>query len=241
MTRRWLLSGCFVAVVLAAPPSVPTAGQARVGSGHALDNNLRLGSGGYNRAGRGAIGQPNAARLYQSTYSVSRPHDVRQDLYDTFLTERRYGVERQAGRYADPGRQWTGSSSRRIDTRWGASPPFAMDTPTPGTEPLPETAVRRTEPLPGTAAPRTEPIPETAVRQMEQLSYGLGFYLGQEIREGLALDGVEVTPDDVIGGFTEGLRNLEPAVPLEEIEAALAAIHEQLQARTVARLLAEDP
>jgi FKBP-type peptidyl-prolyl cis-trans isomerase FklB len=76
---------------------------------------------------------------------------------------------------------------------------------------------------------------------MEQLSYGLGYYLGQEIREGLALDDVEVTPADVIGGFTDGLRELDPAFPPEQIEAALAAVHRQLEDRMVARLLVQDP
>jgi FKBP-type peptidyl-prolyl cis-trans isomerase FklB len=76
---------------------------------------------------------------------------------------------------------------------------------------------------------------------MEELSYGIGFYLGREIREGLALDGVEVDVPDTVAGFGEGLRDLAPSVPPDEFEAALAEVQAQLEARRVDRLLAEDP
>jgi FKBP-type peptidyl-prolyl cis-trans isomerase len=222
MTRRRLLLAALVAVLA----SLPTAAQVREQSGAALDANLQLGSGGYNRAGRGAVGQRNTVRLYTPMYAVSRPQDIRADRYDSFLVERRYGLDRPIGYYAEAARRRAAPAGSGFS--WGA---------------------RRVEPEPGArpAAPLLEPAPPSAptspdtTRQEQEISYGIGFYLGREIREGLALDGVQVDAQDVVAGFGEGLRDLDPSVPVSEFEAALGQVHARLQARMVERLLSDDP
>lgn len=83
--------------------------------------------------------------------------------------------------------------------------------------------------------------PDRSKHQMEELSYGVGFYLGQEIEEGLKLDGVQADLDFLIRGFTDGVKRQPAMYPPEEMDAILFAVHEEMQARMVRRLLAEDP
>ena len=95
---------------------------------------------------------------------------------------------------------------------------------------------------------RVSPVPTLraqesprARQQMEQISYGIGFYLGQEIREGLALDGVAADLQRVVRGFRDGLNQNPPMIPAEELHAILAKVHDEMQRRLVNRLLEEDP
>jgi FKBP-type peptidyl-prolyl cis-trans isomerase FklB len=143
---------------------------------------------------------------------VSRPYSVQRDYYNTLWADRHYNVARSVGLYGG-GRGY---------------PKTRFQTWTPAVTPV--------APAPVAPAPATGP----AATQMEEISYGIGFYLGQEIRRGLAADGVDVDPDDVIGAFTDGLQGADPAVPREQLDAALAAIHEQLQGRALTQLLARD-
>ena len=82
---------------------------------------------------------------------------------------------------------------------------------------------------------------DSAEQQMDQISYGLGFFLGEEIRDGLGRDGVMAELDMVIRGFNDGLRDLEPMMDEDELEDLLEVVHEEMKTRMVARLLAEDP
>jgi len=235
MTWRRLMLTLLVAAVLTTPLTTRILGQVRLEGGAALDSNLQLGSGGFNSYGRGAVGQRNTARLYQSRYSVSRPLSVQRDHYNTMRTGRQYSVARSVGGYSGGGGGGGGGGFGTPSSpyqRRGTS----FTTP----------AARNPRPAPpasgGVTTPaEAAPDDASAARLMEQISYGIGFYLGQEIRAGLDRDGVAADPNDAIRGFTDALRNLDPAVPRDEIDAVLAAIHERLQAGIIERRLAAEP
>ncbi|MHC4414672.1 MAG: FKBP-type peptidyl-prolyl cis-trans isomerase N-terminal domain-containing protein [Planctomycetota bacterium] len=91
----------------------------------------------------------------------------------------------------------------------------------------------------GSADPAQNPA--QAEHDMDEVSYGVGFYLGEEIREGLKRDGIEADLDYVVKGFFDGLKDMPPMLPRERLEVILSAVHEEMQARMVKRLLAEDP
>ena len=93
------------------------------------------------------------------------------------------------------------------------------------------------------AAGSTDPQgdPALAEQQMDQISYGVGFYLGEEIRAGLELDDVKADADLLLMGFADGLKSNAPIFDREELEDILEAVHREMQARMVKRLLAEDP
>lgn len=72
-------------------------------------------------------------------------------------------------------------------------------------------------------------------------AYGVGFYVGEEIRAGLEEDGLELNTQLVARGFIDGLEGRDPRFDREEIEAVLQAVHEEMEARMVARWKKEDP
>jgi FKBP-type peptidyl-prolyl cis-trans isomerase len=74
-----------------------------------------------------------------------------------------------------------------------------------------------------------------------QKGYAVGFRLGGEVRQGLAMDGVGANLDYVIQGFADGLTDQPPAVEAEQLHTILTAVHREMQARMVARRLDEDP
>jgi FKBP-type peptidyl-prolyl cis-trans isomerase FklB len=74
-----------------------------------------------------------------------------------------------------------------------------------------------------------------------QKGYAVGFRLGGEVRQGLAMDGVGANLDYVIQGFADGLTDQPPAVEAEQLHTILTAVHREMQARMVTRLLEEDP
>ena len=80
-----------------------------------------------------------------------------------------------------------------------------------------------------------------ADRPVEPASYGVGFIVGEEIRTGLARDGVGVDPDLVARGFRDGLNGLDPLVSRDEMEQILAMLHREMQDRMVRRLLEDNP
>jgi FKBP-type peptidyl-prolyl cis-trans isomerase FklB len=82
---------------------------------------------------------------------------------------------------------------------------------------------------------------ETAPTDAQELAYGVGYYLGLEVREGLAADGVDADPGLIHAGFQDGLLDRPSRWSEEELEAVLQAVHEEMQRRTVQRLLLEDP
>jgi len=75
----------------------------------------------------------------------------------------------------------------------------------------------------------------------QRTGYAVGFRLGEETVQGLALDGVGANLDYVIQGFADGLTDQPPAVEAEQLHTILTAVHREMQARMVTRLLAEDP
>ena len=87
------------------------------------------------------------------------------------------------------------------------------------------------------------PAQDTGVAEPPVLdtSYGLGFMLGDETREGLARDGMGVDLSLVADGFTDGLGGAKPQVSREEMQGILKAVHEEMQSRMVKRLLQESP
>jgi FKBP-type peptidyl-prolyl cis-trans isomerase FklB len=220
----------LVAAVLATLLTTRILGQVRLQSGAALDSNLQLGSGGYNSYGRGAVGQRNTARLYRPAYSVSRPGSVQRDYYNTMWADRHYNVARSVGGYGS--RRW--SEGGYGPGHAGLASPYRR--PTPSVIPTP------TVPGPGgvTQPGQTDPDDAPAARLMEQISYGIGFYLGQEIAAGLERDRVGAEPSDLITGFSEGLRDLEPRISRDQIEAVLAAIDVSLREKMLTKLLAEN-
>jgi FKBP-type peptidyl-prolyl cis-trans isomerase len=91
------------------------------------------------------------------------------------------------------------------------------------------------------ASGRQEEKPAESRSQRDQLSYGVGYYLGQEVRTGLEADGIDANRDLVVRGFADGLGQLEPMVPADELAALLHQVHLEMQERAARRLLAEDP
>jgi FKBP-type peptidyl-prolyl cis-trans isomerase FklB len=78
------------------------------------------------------------------------------------------------------------------------------------------------------------------VDQNDALAYGVGYFLGGEVRNGLSEDGVEANLERVAQGFIDGLQAREAAYDPETLDAILEAVHEEMQARRVARLMETD-
>jgi FKBP-type peptidyl-prolyl cis-trans isomerase FklB len=79
-----------------------------------------------------------------------------------------------------------------------------------------------------------------AMSQQQELSYGIGFYLGRETRQGVDADGVGIDVQLVIQGYTDGISEKDPMFDEEELADLMYAVHEEMQARTAKRLLAEN-
>ncbi len=75
----------------------------------------------------------------------------------------------------------------------------------------------------------------------DEMSYGCGFYLGEEVRGELSSDGVGADLDLLVKGFRDGLAGKEPLAPRDELDGVLSAVHDEMEARMVKRLLAESP
>lgn len=80
-----------------------------------------------------------------------------------------------------------------------------------------------------------------ANRPVEVTSYGVGFIVGEEIRTGLARDGVGVDPDLLARGFRDGLNGDDPLVSRDEMQQILLLLHREMQDRMVRRLLETNP
>jgi FKBP-type peptidyl-prolyl cis-trans isomerase len=77
--------------------------------------------------------------------------------------------------------------------------------------------------------------------QADALAYGVGYYLGEEVRIGLESDGVEVNLDRLAAAFSDGLMNREPAMSREELDAVLVLVDQEMRERQAKRLLETDP
>jgi len=180
-------------------------------SGNALDANLQLGSGGYN----GVSGRA-ASPFQHSGFNASRGTQSNLMLYNAFLDERSYHPTRT-------GPTWSSSS--------GA---------TTGEGPSSQHAASFDD---GYAAGRAaaQADSEEARRQMELLSYGVGFYLGQEIRQGLDTDGYDADDETLVTGFSDGLNVRQPRVPADEIARILAELKRRMANKTANELMGVDP
>ncbi len=92
-------------------------------------------------------------------------------------------------------------------------------------------------PARGAAAPSVPP-PQSGPGAT---GYGVGFVLGGQVRAGTQHDGVLVDPVLVAKGFADGLRGTAPTMPREDFERVLQAVHEEMRARMIKRLMDESP
>ena len=79
------------------------------------------------------------------------------------------------------------------------------------------------------------------IDQQKALSYGVGYYLGGEVRSGLEADGIDPDMEQLIQGFIDGVQDLEAAYDEEALDAILRFVHEEMQTRRAQRLLETDP
>lgn len=92
-----------------------------------------------------------------------------------------------------------------------------------------------------TAVGSAEDEPDLSQVQMEQISYGLGFYPGREMRLGLEIDKLDADLDLAIRGFADALKGDQPMVPEEQLHNVLVSVQKQLQERIAERLTTADP
>ncbi len=82
---------------------------------------------------------------------------------------------------------------------------------------------------------------QDADQTIDEIGYGVGFLVGEEMRTGLRRDGVGIDPDLLARGFRDGLTGGDPLVSVEEMERILMLLHQEMQDRMVRRLLEESP
>lgn len=211
--RHGVVSAALALAVFA----VPAPAQQQVGSGHTLDNNLRLGSGGYNdvRSGGGA---PRES-YYRVRYSTTNPRLAWQDHFNAFQEERYWANHATSGpTYRGPRRGGGGGLG--------------------GQEPVIIESGGSTANAPPVNA---DSFPVYADEQVQLISYGVGYYLGKELAEGLKRDGIDAEIDMIIQGFTDGLKGNTPKVAPEDLDEILHEVHLEMKRRAAKRLLAEDP
>ncbi|MHC5003515.1 MAG: FKBP-type peptidyl-prolyl cis-trans isomerase N-terminal domain-containing protein [Planctomycetota bacterium] len=90
---------------------------------------------------------------------------------------------------------------------------------------------------PATASAASRPAPEN---DQSRLAYGVGYFLGEEVLEGFRTDEIKVDTDLVARGFTDAVRQLDPAYDREDLDDVLEAVHQEMQRRMVARQLANN-
>jgi len=213
----------MLAAMLLAPASATIAQQIQQG-GNALDNNLRLGSGGYNgrgsRAGGGGAG--GGRPLRETIYRGQHGHI---DYHTAFTQQRRYDPGRRTAFHDDPRRfeqggaaSGTSGGGSRFGDGWDKGYAAGL---ADGSEPV--------------------ELPESAKLQMQEISYALGYFLGEEVRAGLEHDGVEADFEAVLRGFRDGLFDNVPRLPRAFIEEMLAKLEGEVEARLVEGLRARDP
>jgi FKBP-type peptidyl-prolyl cis-trans isomerase FklB len=94
----------------------------------------------------------------------------------------------------------------------------------------------------GGAGPRAaQDHPADTTPDAELIAYGVGLFLGEEVREGLAMDGLKLDLDRVAAGFADGLHGRESIHDREDLDDVLELLHEEMQERMVRRRLQEDP
>ncbi len=79
-----------------------------------------------------------------------------------------------------------------------------------------------------------------AMQQMEQISYGLGFLLGEQLRGSLKRDDVGADIDQAVEGFRDGIFENPPRLPAAQLDNVLANAEREVKGRIVRGLLAND-
>ncbi len=230
-------------VVVAATLAVliPAAGRGQViqQSGHALDANLRLGSGGYNSAVGGG-----RSHYERQGYAARRPS---MDYYNSFQRQRLYTPDRvtyQGAASFESYRTWDQQSrfdgnpavprAPSWDRGYVPAPVGPRVVSSPPTLPTPPTLPGASPPAPG-ASPA-----DRAAAQEDVLSYSIGYALGREIAAALERDGLELDDDPIVDGFRDGAGGREPRLSRDAINEILAAVREQVDARSVQQMTGQD-
>ena len=239
--RLMVLLGLAGLTLLATPES---NGQEISGGGHALDANLRLGSGGYNGGGgRGMVGHRGGGRRIDDTFDVGGGPSVRGS--GSFVAGSRYysaarptvdeynAFQRQRG-YST--RRWDRSSAaaRPHEGEWGGATPAGSGSG----------AVRSASGFDagyqaGLASAKYES--ERAQHQMRVISYGVGFAIGEEVRAALTEDGLALDDTELAAAFRNGILGEASRLPRDQIEAILASVQQRVAAAVAERMLATDP
>jgi FKBP-type peptidyl-prolyl cis-trans isomerase len=74
-----------------------------------------------------------------------------------------------------------------------------------------------------------------------RFSYGVGFDLGEKVRDGLRTDGQSADLAAIVRGFEDGLNGRTPEIPREELNRVLRAVHNVLLQRAAAKRYESDP
>lgn len=217
--------------------ALPASAQVIQQSGHSLDSNLRLGSGGYNGVGAiaggraiygpGGLAHVDAGGIYggrelrEPIYRVRSP-----DYYNAFQRERSYRPDR--GLAYDP------DQVRVVRPQEPQMPPPLDSGYAAGFDAGYEAALAEG------AAPAVQPTPE-ARQQMDMISYGVGYFLGEEVLASVHKDGVDGDLESLVAGFRDGLEGNEPQVSRQRLERILADMHKEVRQRMVQHLLDVDP
>lgn len=80
-----------------------------------------------------------------------------------------------------------------------------------------------------------------AVTDAKRFAYGIGFDLGEKVRDGLRTDGQSADLEQIVRGFEDGLNGRQPAIPRAELTRVLRAVHNQLLSRAAAKRYETDP
>jgi FKBP-type peptidyl-prolyl cis-trans isomerase FkpA len=94
---------------------------------------------------------------------------------------------------------------------------------------------------PGQVVDRGAEQPADELDAADALAYGVGYFLGGEVRTGLSEDGVEADLDRVAQGFVDGLLQHDAAYDPEVLDSILEAVHDEMMARQAKRLMESDP
>ena len=89
----------------------------------------------------------------------------------------------------------------------------------------------------GTAA---SDAPTVSANDRIKLSYGVGFFAGNDLRSGFDADGLEPDYEQVIKGFADGILKKSPAISRADFEETMAAVHEAMVEKMIDRQLEND-
>lgn len=222
--RHAKLLATGLAVLLLAPPDVDVRGQGMVSSGHALDANLRFGSGGYNGPVRGA-GSFGLGNFQRGAYDAYRGG---VDRRNAFMDERAYDPTRSSRGAVPRSRpQVRVAGAPRIVTTSKSSPSAGFDA---AYDPAYETRL---------AAGTYES--KTAQQQANALSYGIGFAIGERIRTVVGANYAEADVPSIIAGFRDAVHDTKAQMSDEEMEELLHALYERVTGVQTRERLASVP